>query len=309
MGTEAAFDTPIERRGGWLSGPPRRPRQMLDGQDFHGRATIHDDGVAQSMGFAGGTIEGPTHLSQFAPLGFAAWGRDWFERGCLSMHYRTACTDGDEARAFMAEPAGDISAIRLERADGGEVLTGTALIGEAESDLDRRLAAAGPPENPLILRDVKVGMIRPRVAVRMGMDDVMGPLYPFTLRQKLALITEPSPWYESADNPWGRPIIPFEMVSVLANQLFDSDPFPVLGPTVDLIVDHEVRMLAGPLFVGEDYEVERAVVGISGSRRTESLWVRSSIFRPGEDRPIAVNLQNTASLIESLPGHLVQAMA
>lgn len=304
MTSTKAFDTLIERRGGHMMGPSRRPRQMLGDQDFHGAATIHDDAVAQAMGFAGGTIEGPTHLSQFAPLGFAAWGRDWFERGCLSMHYRAACTDGDVVRAFMAEPAGGVAAIGMERADGVDILSGTASIGDdAESELDRRLAGAQAPTERIILRDVAIGMIRPRETVRMGFDDHMGALYPFTLAQKLVAITEPSPWYASGENPWGRPILPFEMVSVLVNQLFDSDPFPVRGPTVDLIVDHEVRMIAGPLFVGETYEVERAVAGLSGSRRTESLWVRSRIFRPGEMEPVATILQNTASLVESLPGH------
>lgn len=301
MSIATAFDTPIERRDGLLAGPSRRPRQMLGEQDFHGRATIHDDAVARSMGFAGGTIEGPTHLSQFAPLGFARWGRRWFEHGCLSLHFRAACTEGDAVRAFMAEPDGDVAAIRIEREDGTEILSGTASVGDGLSELDNRLAAIRPPGRPLILRNVAVGMARPRVPVRMGFDDVMGRLYPFTLSAKLAVITEPSSWYSGEGNPWGRPIIPFEMVSVLANQLFDSDPFPVAGPTVDLIVDHEVRMISGPLFVDEDYEVERSIVGISGSRRTESLWVRSRIFRPGDAEPVAVNLQNTASLIESLP--------
>lgn len=309
MLSATVFDTPIERRGGLLAGPPRQPRQMLDGQDFHGRATIHDDAVARSMGFAGGTIEGPTHLSQFAPLAFARWGQEWFERGCLSLHFRAACTDGDMVRAILADGDGDVAALRMERADGVEILSGTASLGDGPSELATRLAAIRPPENPLILGDVRVGMARPRVAVRMDFDNRMGPLYPFTLAEKLAVITEPSNWYFSAQNPWGRPIIPFEMVSVLANQLFDSDPFPVRGPTVDLIVDHEVRMISGPLFVGEEYEVERVVVGISGSRRTESLWVRSSFYRPGGTEPVAVNLQNTASMIESLPRDVDRVVA
>lgn len=50
------------------------------------------------------------------------------------------------------------------------------------------------------------------------MDQHMGALYPFTLRQKLANITENSPWYsDPVRSPWGRPVIPLEMVSVLAN--------------------------------------------------------------------------------------------
>jgi len=43
---------------------------------------------AKSSVFQGGTIEGPTHFSQFAPLCERIWGPAWFATGCLSAHYR-----------------------------------------------------------------------------------------------------------------------------------------------------------------------------------------------------------------------------
>ena len=56
----------------------------------------HDDATAQKLGFQGGTIEGPTHFSQFAPLCERIWGKAWFETGCLSAHYRNPAFEGEE---------------------------------------------------------------------------------------------------------------------------------------------------------------------------------------------------------------------
>ena len=138
----------------------------------------------------------------------------------------------------------------------------------------------------MILRDVKVGMKTRRQTVRMDFDQHMGELYPFSLREKLKVITEPSRLYEpehAAENKWGRPIIPFEMLSVLFQYRSKDDGFPTKGPAVGLFADQEIRLLDGPLFVGESYEVEREVVALSGSRRTESLWARTSVFRAANE--------------------------
>ena len=49
----------------------------------------------------------------------------------------------------------------------------------------------------------------------MDFDQNMGDLYPFSLAEKLKVITEPSAYYAQEHNPWGRAIIPMEMLSVL----------------------------------------------------------------------------------------------
>src|SRR6476620_8119604 len=102
--TAQAFDTEITETEGALIGPWRQPRQMLQAQTYDAHASIHDDAMAQKLGFKGGTIEGPTHFSQFAPLCVKAWSELWLEQGCLSAHYRTVCYAGDKVRAFLAKP-------------------------------------------------------------------------------------------------------------------------------------------------------------------------------------------------------------
>jgi hypothetical protein len=286
------FATPIQDTGTELIGPLRAPRQMLATQKYDDHTSIHDNATAQKFGFKGGTIEGPTHFSQFAPLCVALWGPQWLAQGSLSAHYRNACFEGEKVRAFVRKPQedGTYTTIRMEREDGTEILRGTAAIGSNNppSALEQRISELTPPETPVILRDVRVGMRTKRVSVRMDADQHMGALYPFSLAQKLQAITEPSPWYSAegaTSSPWQKAIIPVEMVSVL------------------LFADQEIRMHNGPLFVGHAYEMDREVVALSGSKRTESLWIRTRVFAPGGDEVLATMLLNAAYMKDSFPNY------
>jgi hypothetical protein len=302
MTTDTPFDAPLV-----LSGPLRRPRQMLADQEYGGHASIHDDAMAEKLGFRAGPIEGPTHFSQFPPLLFQIWGQAWFERGCLSAHYQNMVVEGEEMRAFAEVPAPGATTTRVwaEKADGTAVLEASASLGPGPTLLDGRLAALRPPGRLLILEDLAVGMTGAAdERVRMDPDQHMGALYPFSLSQKLAAITEPSPWYsDAAASPWGRPIIPLEMVSVLAEYSSREARFPVKGPAVGLFADQEIRMVDGPLFVGEDYVVRREIAALSESRRTESYWVRTRIFDASGKVLKAEMLLNHASLKDSYAGY------
>ena len=145
------------------------------------------------------------------------------------------------------------------------------------SSTSRRRRAQGDPGELYIVDQLEIGMTRSNAEpVTMGFDEHNGDLYPFTLRQKLDRITERSSWYdEDGDSPWGRPVVPTEMISVLAHKA--GGHFPVRGPAVGLFVDLEVRFVDGPVFVGEPYVVEHTIVGIGQSRRVESYWTESTL--------------------------------
>ncbi|HEY2177756.1 MAG TPA: hypothetical protein VGH15_04175 [Caulobacteraceae bacterium] len=280
---------------------------MLADQTYGGHASLHDDAMAEKLGFRAGPIEGPTHFSQFAPLMAHLWGQAWFERGCLSAHYQNMVVEGEEVRAFAEVPALGATRTRVwaEKADGTPVLEASASLGpdNGQTLLEARLAQLRPPGPLVILADLAVGMRGARdEPVRMDADQNMGALYPFSLAQKLAAITEPSPWYDKA-SPWGRPIIPLEMVSVLAQYSSAAARFPVKGPAVGLFADQEIRMIAGPLFVGEDYVIRREIVALAQSRRTESYWVRTSIFDAAGQTLLAQMLLNHATLKDSYAGY------
>jgi hypothetical protein len=300
-----AFETIITESAGSLTGPWRRPRQMLNAQVYDSHASIHDDVTAQKLGFQGGTIEGPTHFSQFGPLCERLWGQSWFETGCISAHYRNPSFEGEEVQAVVAkpEPGQTQCKIQMVKRDGTEVLRGTASVGRdaAVTALEERLTELKPLADPVILRDVRVGMATKRQTVRMAFDQKMGELYPFSLQDKLKVITEPSAFYlpdAASDNPWGRAIIPMEMLSVLFQYRAKDDHLPIKGPAVGLFADQEIRLIRGPLFVGEEYRLEREVVALSGSRRTESIWVRTTVLA-ADDATVATMLLNLASIKDS----------
>jgi hypothetical protein len=305
-----SFDTPLS-----LAGPLRKPAQMLADQEYGGHTSIHDDAMAEKLGFRAGPIEGPTHFSQFQPLLAKIWGRRWYEAGCISSHFLNMVVEGEEVRAFAEIPAEGATRTRVwaEKADGTPVLEASASVGPQTepSLLEARMAALRPPGKLLILEDLKVGMTGAKdERVRMEADQNMGALYPFSLNQKLAKITETSPWYvDGSASPWGRAIIPFEMLSVLFEYSSREAAFPVKGPAVGLFADQEIKLIDGPLFVGEEYVLRREIVALAESKRTESYWVRTRVFDAKGEKQVAQMLLNHASMKNSYAGYADAAQA
>ena len=140
----------------------RRPRQMLGDQEYDGHLSIHDDKMAEDLGFAGAPIEGPTHFSQFVPMLHEVFGDAWFERGCISAHYQTMVVEGEEVRAMVEQVEGSsVTRINAEKRDGTPVLTGTASLGPeyGETELDMRRAKLRPAEQLVILSELSVGQM------------------------------------------------------------------------------------------------------------------------------------------------------
>ncbi|HET7523255.1 MAG TPA: hypothetical protein VFJ79_03835 [Acidimicrobiales bacterium] len=300
------FDTEIAHAGTTLTGPLRRPAQMLADQEYDGHASVHDDATAAAMGLKGAPIEAPTHFSQFDPLAFQVWGAGWFERGCVSCHFRTMVVEPEEVQASLRTTSETTAVIEAHKADGTPVLTGTASIGPAygETELDQRLASTGDPGELFIVDRLEIGMRSGGEVVSVDHDSTNGNGYPFSLAQKLERITEPHPWYtkERGDtSPWGRAVLPMEMISVLAHK---SGPgWPVRSPVLGLFLDMEVRLLAGPVFVGQEYSLSRELVGLSQSRRTESYWTRTSITDTGTGTLVAEVLLHSGVFKDSYPGY------
>ena len=307
----AAFNT--QR---FICGDYRHPRQMLADQTYDGHLSIHDGKMAEDLGFSGAPVEGPTHFSQFAPLLEEIFGQAWFETGCISSHYLNMVVEGEEVRAFaeLPIPGANITKIWMEKRDGTPVLSGTAGIGpnHGESELDRRRAKLRPADQLVILADLKVGMTgAAEEQVIMDFDQHMGDLYPFSLNNKLQGITELSPWYTEEggkDSPWGRAVIPHEMISVLTQYTSHLARFRVRGPAVGLFADQEIKLIKGTLFVNEPYRLEREIVALSESRRVESYWVMTSVF-DNENALVAECLLNQATVKESYERYAVEAAA
>lgn len=275
--TEAAFDTPIS-----LVGPLRAPAQMLADQDIGGQTSVHDQDNADKLGLVGAPIEGPTHFSQLDPLGVCLWGQRWFEDGCISAHFLNMVVEGEEVRAALTPTTATGATIGAEKADGTPVLMGTASVGADDvTDLDeRRKRGLGDPGTLHIIDQLSIGMDTRRNGedsiVTVDFDEHNGPLYPFTLQDKLDRITEPSTWYDAdGSNPWGAPIVPSEMLSVLAHKA--GAALPIRRPSLGLFIDLEVRYVEGPVFAGRPYRLHHEIVGIGQTRRVESWWTETTV--------------------------------
>ncbi len=295
-----------------LTGPWRLPVQMLAEQEYDGHASVHDDATAESLGLAGAPIEGPTHFSQIDPLAVAAWGQAWFEQGCVSAHFRTMVVEGEEVQASLVL-SGDSGRIDAVKRDGSAVLTGTASIGpeHPETELHRRISSPGDPGELHIVDRLSIGETRQAThPVSITRAERNGAGYPFSLDDKLARITEPHPWYTAeggTSSPWGRAVVPMEMISVLAHKAGPS--WPVRTPSLGLFLDLEVRIVDGPVFVGQEYDVDHEIVGLGQSRRTESYWTRSTLTDTSTGRATAVVLLHSGVFKDSYPEYPTPASA
>ena len=63
--------------GGVWVGPVRKPRNSAANE----KGSIHDDAVAQKLGFRGGTVAASLHMEQFPPLLLHMFGPRWWECG------------------------------------------------------------------------------------------------------------------------------------------------------------------------------------------------------------------------------------
>lgn len=303
-----------------LVGGFRVPRQMLKAQEYQGHLSIHDDKMAEDLGFSGAPIEGPTHFSQFVPLLHQTFGNAWFERGCMSAHYQNMVVEGEEVGVFLdvseqvllgGHPV--IAEISAAKRDGTPVLTGTASLGPdyGHTEITKRLERLRPTEKLVILSDLVVGQkgACDPVPVTMTFDQIMGPLYPFSLKSKLDVITENHPFYQGNDNPWGRPIIPIEMISVLTQYTSENSGFRGRGPAVGLFAGQEIKLMKGPLFVDHPYVITREIIALSESRRTESNWVKTRVFDATTDELVAEAILNSATLKDSYANYAADAAA
>ena len=297
------FDTPIT-----LTGPWRSPAQMLAEQEYDGHSSIHDDSTAAALGLTGAPIEAPTHFSQFDPLGVAVWGDAWFERGCISGHFQTMVVEGEEVQASLTlDGSSDHAAVTAQKRDGTPVLTGTASLSTSDrpTELDTRRARLGDPGDLFIVDQMEVGArATDERPARISRTERNGAGYPFSLDEKLARITEPHPWYTddgAKDSPWGRAVVPMEMISVLAHKSGPS--WPLRGPVLGLFLDLEIRLLDGPVLVDEDYELTRELLALGQSRRTESYWTRTTITSVATGAAVAEVVLHAGVFKQSYPGY------
>jgi hypothetical protein len=274
---------------GMLRGPIRTPINAH--QDAPN--SIHNDGVAGSLGFRGGTVAGSVHMDQFPPVLVDAFGPAWFETGSLSLQFRNATTSGEPVIAMVGQPdaealsAGAVQVpARMETPDGTLVAEGTASIGD--HGLSTHLES-------IDLRGSDPSELRMFPHLEVGQEIVS---YDETIDAGAAvgtagsrLITEPLAWY-SGLSPWGGPVAsPSRAVSLLWRRT-SAELTRSTGGAVGLFGSIEVRHHGGPLLADHTYRVSSRVAAIGASPKTEYVWFDSDAHEPdGGERVASMRMQ------------------
>jgi len=289
----------------YLAGEWRRPHNDLQQQNVGGgHKAIHDDETAAKVGFGAAPIHGTVHWSQFTPLLLRVFGSVWFETGSISVHFVTPVSHLQPVRAFIMKP--DLSTdnqqvdIWMEHLDGRVVLEGTASVGKtSDRKVQSKMKSIKPVKGDLVFVRQPVGTKTTNIeTARIDFDKIIGPLFPFTHNEKLSIITEFHPWFSKEaghSSPWGRSILPPESLNQILLGVCGSSEgasWPnaadqwlleeMNGRTpVALFGGCEVVLHKGPVFVGQEYEVTRELVGKGETPRAEFNWVRSVLRLKG----------------------------
>jgi hypothetical protein len=198
--------------------------------------------------------------------------------------------------------------IEAHKADGTPVLAGSVSVGPDHPptalDERRERQAQGDPGELFIVDQMEVGARDDGEIASLTHDERNGAGYPFSLAEKLDRITEPHPWYTpegGAGSPWGGAVVPMEMISVLAHK--GGPRWPLRGPILGLFLDMEIKLIDGPVLVGRDYRLDRELLGLGQSRRTESYWTRTTLTDTTTDRPTGVVVLHAGVFKESYAGY------
>lgn len=90
------------------------------------RGSIHEDSVAQRMGYRAALLPGAFVYTYAARLAVSAWGIDWVERGAISARFRRPVFNGDLLTiAAQAADADGSHRLTVTNQLGEEVVTGT----------------------------------------------------------------------------------------------------------------------------------------------------------------------------------------
>jgi hypothetical protein len=253
-----------------LVGPARIALNQAD-------SSIHDPESARKLGFRGAAVGGNNHLDLFAPLLVETYGREWFERGALSLYFLNVVVSGEPVQAVVERPAAPGAQTRIfaRRADAPDfrVCEGTASLNDhSRSELRTRDLKTCDDGGLRLLKGVKVGKT---LGTMQGTADHQWQ----DLLLRSGALNEPMDWYLGR-SPWGGPIASLNSTAALMFRLLVGDGerhhhdriSPHLGDTLAMFGAFELAFENGPVMLDRPYTVEGKVLGVGDSPKTEYLW-------------------------------------
>lgn len=261
----------------------------------HSDASIHDAEHALKLGFRGSAVGGNIHLDIFAPLLVQTYGREWFERGALSVYFLNIVVSGEPVQAVVEPPPspGAQTRIHARRVDDPtiRVCEGTASLGDhSRSELALRDRKTTDSANLRMLKGVQPGQPLGRVEMIARSAD-----------QAAAIANgsnnEPMDWYVGA-SPWGPPIASVGTTAALMFRLLVGDGevhhhdrvSPHIGDASGMFGGFQIAYENGPVFLDRPYTVEGTALGVGESPKTEYLWWDATAT--DEDGKVAVRMRH-----------------
>ena len=242
------------------------------------KGSIHDEETAQKVGMRGGAVAGTMHLDLFPPLIVKAFGKRFFEHGCLSIFYTYAMTHGEEVRAVIKVPPKDAQDVqveaRVDSLDGHLVAQGTISVGNPKelSYIQALKLESSPQEQLRILKGLKAGdVLKPKDVVTSSER----------MKNAMNRIEDVIDWY-TQKSPWGTTIVPPSMMWGLMGL---TPPFTTQG--VGFFGGTEIRYVNGPVKVDVNYHATGKVVAVGVTNRTEYFWFDSELREKSSGKLVA----------------------
>jgi len=240
-------------------------------------SSIHDADRAKALGFRGAAVGGNLHLDIFAPLLVRTYGREWFERGALSLYFHNIVVSGEPVQAVVERPPTPGAQTRIHARSPDDpalrICQGTASLGDhARSELATRDLKTCEPSGLRLLHGVTPGQSLGRAEMVMTRAEQDAQIAG-------GVNNEPIDWYRGA-SPWGAPIASIGSTAALMYRMLTGDGLryrharisPHIGDAAGMFGAFEIAYVHGPLLLDRPYVVEGRVVGVGESPKTEYLW-------------------------------------
>ena len=232
--------------------------------------SIHDDQVAQKLGFRGGTVAGDVLMDSFPPLLVDHFGDEWLRSGSLSLYFRQAIEGGDPVRTWLgdaeASTAGSQATVRMYAPDDALVCEGTASVGDPEvpTALHGRDLRATPEADLKILAGLSTGSVAPgtEIVIARGRQGE---------RRQRGYVTLPVDDYTNDVEA----ACPSTLIGELLYRYPRQHWTPKIGDGVGLFGAIEVRQWKGPVVPETPYHVSAEIVAMGQSPKTEYFWFDS----------------------------------
>lgn len=260
--------------------------------------TIHDDKVAEKLGFRGGAIAGSIHLDQFGPALVDTFGQEWFETGSLGLFFLHPLLDQEPVEGFVdienaTPPLRDARVtVTMKTPDEILVAEGSASVGapHSSSPVSSRDRRSMSPSSLRILGKAEIGMPIGPVVVDPSEGDQRE-------RVTSGMMTAPLDWYVN-ESPWGDTICsPLTVSRVMTGEIFTAFSKKI-GIGVGLYGALELNHVDGPMFLDEKYIVTGKLSDVSETPKSEVFWCEMEARR--ESNPEAGIVATFTAMIRVL---------